>query len=148
MQDIVFYVEQYALLIVFVNALLEEGGLPIPSLPMLMAAGALGTQSSYQILATIVVAVSGFLIADLAWYWIGKRHGPRVMRLLCKVSLSPDFCIRRTETMFLKVGPWALLLRNLFQSFPPFRRQWPGSARCRSPVFSRSLGLEHFCSSV
>jgi membrane protein DedA with SNARE-associated domain len=141
MQDIVFYVEQYALLIIFVNALLEEGGLPIPSLPMLMAAGALGTQSSYQILATIVVAVSGFLIADLAWYWIGKRHGPRVIRLLCKLSLSPDFCIRRTEIMFLKVGPWALLLAKFIPELSSISAAMAGVSKMPLPRFLSLIGI-------
>jgi membrane protein DedA with SNARE-associated domain/rhodanese-related sulfurtransferase len=107
-------VEHYGLLIIFLNVLLAEGGLPLPAFPILIAAGALATQSPYQVVEAIVAGVSGSLIADLAWYWSGKRHGARVMRLLCRMSLSPDFCVRQTETMFLKVGPWSLLFAKFF----------------------------------
>jgi membrane protein DedA with SNARE-associated domain len=141
MQDIAFYIERYALLIVFVNALLEEGGLPIPAFPMLMAAGALGTQNRYQILATIAAAVSGFLIADLGWYWLGKRHGQRAMRLLCKVSLSPDFCIRRTETIFLKIGPWALLLAKFLPELSPISAAMAGVSKIPLPRFLSLIGI-------
>jgi membrane protein DedA with SNARE-associated domain len=135
MRDIAFYVERYALLIVFMNALLEEGGLPFPVFPMLMTAGALATQSRYQIVAIIFAAVSGFLIADLAWYWVGKRHGPRVMRLLCKVSLSPDFCIRRTETVYVKVGLWALLLAKFLPELSPISAAMAGASKIPLPRF-------------
>jgi membrane protein DedA with SNARE-associated domain len=135
MQHIAFNVEQYALLIVFLNALLEEGGVPIPAFPMLITAGALGAQSPFLIVATIAAGMSGFLIADLAWYWIGKRHGPRVMRLLCKVSLSPDFCICRTEIMFLKVGAWALLLAKFLPELSPISAVMAGVSKMPLPRF-------------
>jgi membrane protein DedA with SNARE-associated domain/rhodanese-related sulfurtransferase len=105
--------ESYGLLIIFLNALLAQAGLPLPAFPILMIAGAL-SQTGGQILGIIGAGFSGSVIADLAWYWSGKRLGQRVMRLLCKMSLSPDLCVRHTETMFLKVGPWSLLFAKVF----------------------------------
>jgi membrane protein DedA with SNARE-associated domain len=141
MRDIASFVERYALLIVFLNALLEEGGLPFPTFPMLMTVGALVTQSRSQIFAVIAAAVTGFLIADLVWYWIGKRHGQRVIRLLCKVSLSPDFCIRQTEIMFLKVGQWALLFAKFLPELSTISAAMAGDTKMPLPRFLSLIGI-------
>ena len=57
----------------------------------------------------ITAAVAGSFLADNSWYWLGRTQGRRVLGLLCKLSLSPDTCVRQTETMFVRVGPSALL---------------------------------------
>jgi membrane protein DedA with SNARE-associated domain len=76
---------------------------------MLVAAGALAAIAGYPLVELIAAGVTGCLIADLAWYWTGKHLGGRVLGWLCKLSLSPDRCVRQTETMFLKVGKSSLL---------------------------------------
>ena len=38
---------------------------------------------------------------------IAERHG--ALGLLCRLSFSPDFCVRRTEEVFARVGSWSLL---------------------------------------
>ena len=53
---------------------------------------------------------SGTLIADFVQYWCGRRYGQRFLGLLCKISFSPDFCVRRTEEVFARIGPWSLIL--------------------------------------
>jgi membrane protein DedA with SNARE-associated domain/rhodanese-related sulfurtransferase len=114
MQHIASEIERYGPLVVFLSVLLAQGGLPLPVFPILMTAGALATQGRYQVPEIILAGVSGSLIADFAWYWGGKRLGRRVLGLLCKMSLSPDFCVRQTETVFLKIGPWSLLFAKFF----------------------------------
>jgi membrane protein DedA with SNARE-associated domain len=73
MQQIASDMERYGLLVVFLNVLLAEGGLPLPAFPLLIATAALVTQGRQQVLEIILVGVSGALVADLAWYWGGKR---------------------------------------------------------------------------
>ena len=109
MQQIAFGAEWYGLLIVFFNALLAQGGIPVPAFPILMVAGAVASQSRHQIFQIIAAGSIGCMIADLVWYWGGKRFGSRIMRLVCKVSLSPDVCVHQTEMMFSKVGSWSLI---------------------------------------
>ncbi len=115
MQHLIATIEQHGLLIVFLNVLLARGGLPLPIIPTLMAAAALAGQSAYQFAGIVVAGVAGTLIAELALYWCGLRYGQRFLGLLCRVSFSPDFCVRQTETMFAKVGSWSLL----FAKFVP-----------------------------
>jgi membrane protein DedA with SNARE-associated domain/rhodanese-related sulfurtransferase len=115
MDHIVRLIAEFGLLAVFLNVLLDEGGLPLPSYPLLAVAGALAAQGQFSLVSAIGAAVSGAFIADNSWYWIARRHGRRVLALLCKLSLSPDSCVRQTETLFAKVGPRALL----FAKFVP-----------------------------
>ena len=109
MQNVITVAERHGPLIVFLNFLLSQGGLPLPVVPTLMTVAALARQSPYQITQIIVAGVSGALIAEAALYWCGLHYGQRFLALLCKLSFSPDFCVRRTEQVFARVGSWSLL---------------------------------------
>jgi membrane protein DedA with SNARE-associated domain/rhodanese-related sulfurtransferase len=115
MQNVIALAEQHGLLIVFLNALLSQGGLPLPIVPTVMTVAALARQSGTQIAQIILAGVSGALIMEIALYWCGLRFGQRFLGLLCRLSLSPDFCVRRTEELFTRIGPWSLL----FTKFVP-----------------------------
>src|SRR5260221_6484198 len=71
MQNIITVGERHGLLIVFLNVLLSQGGLPLPVVPTLMTVAALARQNPYQITQIILAGVSGALIADAALYWCG-----------------------------------------------------------------------------
>jgi len=100
---------QYGLLVVFAGVLLDEGGLPIPCFPILVVAGAATVTGHFSLPAVIGLAVAACVLADLAWYWAGKRYGRRVLSALCRISLAPDSCVRQTEDLFGRLGPWSLL---------------------------------------
>jgi membrane protein DedA with SNARE-associated domain/rhodanese-related sulfurtransferase len=135
MQHIISVIEQHGLLVVFLNVLLAQSGLPLPAFPTLMAAAALVTPSRYQVVEIIVAGVGGSLIADLAWYWGGRRYGRRILGLLCKMSLSPDFCVNQTETAFTKVGPWSLPLAKFFPGLSIISVAMAGVTKMSLPVF-------------
>jgi membrane protein DedA with SNARE-associated domain/rhodanese-related sulfurtransferase len=141
MQHIISVIEQHGLLVVFLNVLLAQSGLPLPAFPTLMAAGALVTQSRYQVHEIILSGVSGSLIADLAWYWSGERYGRRILGLLCKMSLSPDFCVRQTETAFAKVGPWSLLFAKFFPGLATISVAMAGVTKMSLPFFLLLNGI-------
>jgi membrane protein DedA with SNARE-associated domain/rhodanese-related sulfurtransferase len=141
MQHIISVIEQHGLLIVFLNVLLAQSGLPLPAFPTLMAAAALVAQGRYRVLEIVLAGVSGSLIADLAWYWSGERYGRRILGLLCKMSLSPDFCVRQTETVFAKVGPWSLLLAKFFPGLSTISVAMAGVTKMPLPAFLLLNGL-------
>ena len=109
MQELLHLITVYGLLLVFAAVFLDEIGLPVPSLPALVIAGAASATSNYSIVSVIGVALSGALLADLIWYQAARRLGRRLLALLCRISLSPDSCVRQTEDLFNRVGPWSLL---------------------------------------
>ena len=98
----------YALLFFWILA--EQCALPLPSVPLLLACGALARDGRMSIYLATFYGVSACLIADNAWFAIGRRRGAKVLRLICKVSLEPDSCVRQTETLFLRYGNRSLLV--------------------------------------
>ena len=96
--------------VLFLWVLAEQAGLPIPAIPVLLAAGALAARGDIHIVPALLVSVLGALIADYAWYELGRRKGLPVLGFLCRVSLEPDSCVRQTEAAFAKAGPRSLLM--------------------------------------
>src|ERR1700690_2378073 len=96
-------------MLVFAWVFAEQGGLPIPSAPLLLAAGALAGTQKMNLSAAIAVAVAASLISDSLWYELGRQKGVRVLQLLCRISLEPDSCVRRTQVSFGRNGPRVLL---------------------------------------
>jgi membrane protein DedA with SNARE-associated domain len=88
----------------------EQIGLPLPSLPLLLAAGALAGSRNLSFSASLGVAVFAAVCADSIWYGLGRFKGIRILQLLCKISLEPDSCVRRTEGVFSKQGARSLLV--------------------------------------
>src|ERR1700674_3293150 len=88
----------------------EQIGLPLPSIPVVLAAGALAGTGHLSFFASLLYVMLAALAADSIWYQLGRRKGIRVLQLLCRISLEPDSCVRRTEGVFSKQGARSLLL--------------------------------------
>jgi membrane protein DedA with SNARE-associated domain len=98
----------YALLFGWV--LLEQMGLPIPAAPLLIAAGALARAGKMNLTFAVASAFIAAILADLFWYSLGRYRGGRILKLLCRISLEPDSCVRRTENLFVRHGVHSLLV--------------------------------------
>ena len=98
----------YALLFGWV--LLEQMGLPIPAVPLLIAAGAATRAGKMNLTFAVALAFSAVILADLFWYSLGRYRGGRILKLLCRISLEPDSCVRRTENLFVRHGVYSLLV--------------------------------------
>lgn len=117
MAELIAALERYGLPLVFANVLLEQLGLPIPAVPALLAAGTLAFEGKLPLVSLVVLAVAASLIADIFWYYLGRRLGLRILRMLCKLSLSPDSCVRQTESYFERWGPKSLLVAKFIPGF-------------------------------
>ena len=135
MQHLTYLIEQYGLLIVFANVLFSQGGAPLPAWPTLLVAGALSAAGGAPIAGVMIAAVAGSLVADLGWYAAAARFGRRVLTLLCKVSLSPDSCVRQTETLFSRVGPASLLFAKFVPGLGYVTTALAGTTRVSLPLF-------------
>src|SRR5437879_12799489 len=98
----------YVLLLGWVFA--EQIGLPLPSMPLLLASGVLAGTGHLNFLASLFYVILAAVTADSIWYQLGRREGIKILKLLCKISLEPDSCVRRTEGVFSKQGARSLLL--------------------------------------
>src|SRR5579862_6330900 len=97
----------YVVLLAWVFA--EQAGVPIPSLPLLLAAGALAGSHQLNLFASLFVVTFAAVSADYLWFELGRIKGIRILQLLCKISIEPDSCVRRTEGVFSKQGARSLL---------------------------------------
>jgi membrane protein DedA with SNARE-associated domain len=98
----------YALLFGWV--LLEQLGLPLPAAPLLIAAGALARAGKMNLTFAVALPFIAITLADFFWYSLGRYRGGRILKLLCRISLEPDSCVRRTENLFVRHGIHSLLV--------------------------------------
>jgi membrane protein DedA with SNARE-associated domain/rhodanese-related sulfurtransferase len=98
----------YALLFGWVFA--EQMGLPIPSIPILLTAGALVGTHDLRAAPALAFPIVAAITADVIWYQLGRHKGIRILQFLCKISLEPDSCVRRTENVFARSGAKSLLI--------------------------------------
>lgn len=90
----------YGYLLLFLWVLVEQFGIPLPATPVLIAAGALTVRGPFTLTAALSAGLAAALIADTAWFFIGRRYGHVVLRILCKLSLEPTVCVRQTQNSF------------------------------------------------
>jgi membrane protein DedA with SNARE-associated domain/rhodanese-related sulfurtransferase len=142
MSFILTLIEHYGLAAVFVNVLVEQMGVPIPAYPTLIVTGALLQRSGFSTPALLITAVVAALIADVAWYAAGRRFGRTVMSTLCRISLSPDSCVRQTESIYLRWGAPSLLVAKFIPGFASVGSALAGTlgTRYRAFLFFDCLG--------
>jgi membrane protein DedA with SNARE-associated domain len=131
MQQLSFYVSKYGLSLIFVNVFFEQLGLPIPAIPVLVVAGALAVERDLSVPRVLLVAVLAAVVADALWYALGRRYGFRILKTLCRVSLSPDSCVRQTTSIFEKWGMPSLLVAKFIPGFSTVAPPLAGAIRAR-----------------
>jgi len=109
MQQLLDLAMRHGVSVVFLATLAARLGAPVPASAVLVVAGGLIAAGQLSLLPVLAVAVVANVLGDAAWYYAGRRFGYRVMRLLCKVSMSPDSCVRRSETLITDWGGTSLL---------------------------------------
>jgi membrane protein DedA with SNARE-associated domain/rhodanese-related sulfurtransferase len=121
--------------VVFLNLLVEQLGLPVPAYPTLVITGALSLDGRYGAGTLLAAAVAACLIADLVWYAAGRRYGSRVLRTVCRISISPDSCVRQTEALFARWGVASLLVAKFIPGFATIATALCGNLRVRLSTF-------------
>ena len=112
MNGTIEFLTTYGYTAIFTFVLAEQLGAPLPATPILIAAGALAGLGKLNLWVALLLAVAASLIGDSLWYYLGKTNGMSVLRLLCKISLEPDSCVRRTNSTYSKHGTrWLLFAK-------------------------------------
>ncbi len=103
------FLVRHGYLLLFGIVFAEQVGVPLPAVPFLLAAGALAGRGQLNLALVVVVILAASLVGDLLWFELGRRRGAKMLSLLCRVSLEPDSCVRRTENVFARHGARSLL---------------------------------------
>lgn len=114
----------YGYLLLFGWVLIEQFGIPLPATPVLLAAGGLSAEHHISFSIAFLAGLAACLAADTSWFLIGRRYGHHVLRVLCKLSMEPTICVRRTQDSFGRRRSIMLL----------FAKFVPGLATLAAPI--------------
>jgi membrane protein DedA with SNARE-associated domain len=120
---------RYGLLFLFLNVFLEQMGAPLPAVPTLVVAGALVADGKLSGTGVLAVAFFSTVLADSFWFFLGRLYGQRILKTLCKISLSPDSCVRQTEGLFERWGLSSLLFAKFIPGFSTVAPPLAGATR-------------------
>ena len=109
MSTLTQFLLQYGYIILFLGVLAEQIGLPFPSSPLLLAAGALLGTHRLNSAAIVATATTASLMADSVWYGLGRRRGGMILEHICRITLEPDSCVSRMHRVYSRYGAKALL---------------------------------------
>ena len=110
MHGMLEFLLRHGYLLLFGWVFAEQAGLPLPSVPLLLAGGVLAGTGRLNLAVCLFVSFVAAVTADTIWYHLGRAKGIRILQWLCKISLEPDSCVRRTEGIFEKHGAKSLLV--------------------------------------
>jgi membrane protein DedA with SNARE-associated domain/rhodanese-related sulfurtransferase len=117
MADALQFLANHGAAFLFWTILLEQAGLPIPALAVLIAAGAVVAAGKMSIATVLLVPLAASLPPNTAWYYLGRFQGGKILGFLCRLSLEPDSCVRSTQNLFHQYGARVLLVAKFIPGF-------------------------------
>ncbi len=118
----------YAYPILFLWVLLEQLGVPIPSVPVLLTAGTLAATHKVNGPIALLAVLVACVLADSVWFFLGRRYGGAIIKLLCRFSFEASTCVAKTQGYFEKRGALTLL----------FSKFIPGLSTVAPPIAGQS----------
>jgi membrane protein DedA with SNARE-associated domain len=122
------FVIRHGYVLLFFWLLAEQAALPLPSIPLLLACGALSRTGRMDFRLVLLCGLTACLLADNIWFQLGRLRGTRILRFICRIALEPDSCVRQTENAFVKYGMRSLLVAKFV----------PGLNAVAAPLAGRS----------
>ncbi len=110
-------------------------GLPVPGPPVLLAAGVLAGSGKFSLAGVFAGSAAVLVLTDLLWYQLGRTYGRRILGLLCRISLEPDSCVQRTESLFARRQAVAILIAKFVPGLKTAAPPLAGMLRMRVPAF-------------
>ena len=135
MDALLALIATYGLLVVFVSVFLDQGGLPVPAYPAVILTAALAVDRGESVVPILVVSTVAAVLADLLWFFGGRRFGVTLLRLMCRLSLSPDSCVTMTRDIYSRWGPPSLIGAKFVPGFAAVATTLAGENRTRVGTF-------------
>ncbi len=135
MNEVIEFLVRHGAIVLFAVVFVEQGGLPLPAAPWLLAAGALVGSNRMNYATALGAAAAGSMVADLIWFYLGRHGGNRVLNLLCRISLEPDSCVRRTQNIFTRFGMRGIVVAKFIPGLSTLAPPLAGSSGVSLPRF-------------
>jgi membrane protein DedA with SNARE-associated domain len=139
MHEVFEFLSEHGYWALFFTVLAEQLGLPIPAVPILVAAGGLAGLNQISGWTCVFVAVIACLLSDSVWFWMGRKRGQSVLKTLCRVSLDPEACVSQAKDWFARMGNTALVIAKFI---PGFSTAAPPMAGVNRMSFAQFLILD------
>ncbi len=136
METIFAFFSPYGLLTVFGVVLMKQLGAPVPASAILLLAGAAAADDEVIAVEALVVATAASMLADFAWFYAGRRFGRGVLALLCRISISPDSCVRKSELGFARHGAATLVIAKFVPGLDTLAPPLAGALGMRAQSFA------------
>src|SRR5580693_7341049 len=129
------FLVRHGIAVLIAAVFVEQIGAPLPAAPWLFAAGALVGAGKMNGLVALGAAAAGSLLADLIWFYLGRFFGHRLLNQLCRISLTPDSCVRRTQDMFSRYGMRGVVAAKFIPGLSTLAPPLAGSSGVGVPRF-------------
>jgi membrane protein DedA with SNARE-associated domain/rhodanese-related sulfurtransferase len=141
MSEIYDLLVRHGPVILFLVAFIDRIGIPLPSAPWLLAAGAMAVAGKINWLTALVAAAFGGLLADMIWFYLGRHFGKSVLGFLCRISFEPDSCARRTQNLYTRYGMRGLVASKFIPGLSTLAPPLAGNSGISTPRFFFFDGL-------
>jgi membrane protein DedA with SNARE-associated domain/rhodanese-related sulfurtransferase len=135
MNEILDFLTRHGPTVLFAAVFVEQIGVPLPASPWLLAAGALGATGKPHWYSALAAGACGSLLADAIWFYLGRHRGQQVLNFLCRVSLEPDSCVRRTQDLFTRYGMRGVIAAKFVPGLSTLAPPMAGNSGIRAPRF-------------
>ena len=135
MAEILDFLTRHGPSVLFAAVFVEQMGIPLPASPWLLAAGALGATGKPHWSVALAAGASGSMLADVIWFYLGRYGGQRILNFLCRVSLEPDSCVRRTQDLFTKYGMKGVIAAKFIPGLSTLAPPMAGNSGIPAPRF-------------
>jgi membrane protein DedA with SNARE-associated domain/rhodanese-related sulfurtransferase len=141
MNETLEFLLRHGAAVLFVVVFVEQMGLPLPAAPWLLLAGASAVTGKLNWLAALGAATLGSVVADVIWFYLGRYRGQSVLRILCRISLEPDSCVRRTQDVFTRYGMRGVIVAKFIPGLSTLAPPLAGSSGVSASRFFFFDGL-------
>jgi membrane protein DedA with SNARE-associated domain/rhodanese-related sulfurtransferase len=133
--SIAHFLSEHPLASIFAAVLVHQLGVPVPAFALLLWAGSKALADPLLALSAFVLSLIAGTAGNLPWFWAGRRYGHRILRLACRVTLSPDSCVRQAENTFERRGPAMLVIARFLPALETLAPPLAGALRIGTPAF-------------
>ncbi len=141
MSELLEFLTRHGPSVLFAAVFVEQMGIPLPASPWLLAAGALSVTGSPHWYSALAAGAAGSMVADIIWFYLGRYKGQSVLNFLCRVSLEPDSCVRRTQDLFTRYGMRGVIVAKFIPGLSTLAPPMAANSGIKAPRFFLFDGL-------